>query len=70
MLKIVLANYKVIPQKMADIETPRLEIVLQPERNKFTECYFFSQGSFKSKRDAQLIRDLKIELSSSKAFSC
>ena len=32
---------------MADFETPRLEIILEPERNEFAECYFFSEGSFK-----------------------
>ena len=42
---------------MADFETPTLEIVLEPEQNEFAECYFFSEGSFTSKRDAQLIRD-------------
>ena len=42
---------------MADFETPRLEIVLKPKRNKFAECHFFSEGSFTSKRDAQVIPD-------------
>ena len=32
---------------MADFETPTLGIVLEPERNEFVECYFFSEGSFK-----------------------
>ena len=33
---------------MADFETPRLEVVLEFERNGFAKCYFFNEGSFKS----------------------